>query len=133
MESAGRKFSKAERLTGRTEISALFSAHHSGFVYPFRYVWAERAGDVPSALLISVGKKYHKRAVRRNLLKRRIREAYRLNKGSLTVERPIALGLIYCTKEILPYGEIEQAMRKIVTMVAACNASGLDFSVGSTD
>ena len=45
------------------------------------------------SVLISVPKRHHKRAVERNLLKRRMREAYCLNKQALsgTLSGPCAL------------------------------------------
>lgn len=60
-------------------------------------------------LLISVPKRHFKRAVKRNLLKRRIREAYRRNKPSL----PVDMMLIYLPAEVLDYGSIVTAMREV--------------------
>ena len=75
------------------------------------------------SLLISVSKRYHKRANKRNLLKRRIREAYRLHNAPLkerlaTTGKSIDLALIYSTKEILEYKTIEYAVRKIITTIS---------------
>ena len=73
---------RAERLRTLGAIRRLFESGESGFVYPFRYVWFAEADDRMSAeVLFSVPKKFHKRANRRNLLRRRAKEAYRLNKG----------------------------------------------------
>ena len=68
-------------------------------------------------MLVSVSKRNHKRANVRNLLKRRLREAYRLNRNPL---RYISgggrfnLGLLYVSKEIADYTSIENAVQKII-------------------
>lgn len=74
------------------------------------------------AILISVSKRYHKRANKRNLNKRRIREAYRQNKGlltsgSLSSGKSVNLALIYISKEVLDYKSIESAVKKILLAV----------------
>ena len=71
-----------ERLRSFGAVRRLFQDGHGGFVYPFRYLLFAEADTEPSVrLLFSVPKRYHKRANKRNLLKRRMREAYRLNKA----------------------------------------------------
>jgi ribonuclease P protein component len=67
----------------------------------------------PAQLLISVPKLNLRKAVQRNKIKRRIREAYRLNKGILyddLMERQqqMALCIIYTSKEILPSSLIRE-------------------------
>ena len=70
---------KSERLHSFGAIRRLFKEGRSGFVYPFRYmVYTEEAPQTEVALLFSTPKKYHKRANKRNALRRRMREAYRL-------------------------------------------------------
>lgn len=67
-------------------------------------------------------KRYHKRAVRRNLLRRRTKEAYRLSK-QVVVEHAkkegiaIDVALIYSSKEPLPYKTIANAVRKILAQI----------------
>lgn len=80
-----------------------------------------KQGDLK--LLISVSKRYHKRANKRNLNKRRIREAYRLNnhelKGlTLASGKKISLALIYSSKESLDYKIIENATIKILSILS---------------
>lgn len=103
-------------------IRRLFENGESGFVFPFRYVWfAEPDTERSVEVLFSVPKKFHKRANRRNLLRRRTREAYRLQKERLAGENPlnIDLALIYSSKEVLPYKTVAHAVRKILESVAA--------------
>lgn len=67
--------------------------------------------------MISVPKKFFKRAVKRNLLKRRIRESYRKQKGALSVRGSVDLLLMYPTKEIISYDEIYAAVGKIIEKI----------------
>ena len=74
-------------------------------------------------VLFSVPKRYHKRANKRNTLRRRSKEAYRLNKLSLTETsrcqgKSIDIALIYSSKEVLPYKTIENAICKILDEVS---------------
>lgn len=75
-------FNKEERLCSRKHLDLLFKNGSSFLLYPFRvsYLFIDVATTVPAQVVINVPKKRYKRAVDRNLLKRRIREAYRLNK-----------------------------------------------------
>ena len=75
-------FKKEERLCSRKYLDLLFKNGSSFLLYPFRisYLFIDAAEEFPVQVVINVPKKRYKRAVDRNLLQRRIREAYRLNK-----------------------------------------------------
>lgn len=79
-------FSKEERLCSKRSIEDLFANGSSFVLFPFRVVYRiERdalGSSAPVQVLFSVPKRRFKKAVTRNLLKRRMREAYRLQKGS---------------------------------------------------
>ena len=126
--------SRAERLRSLSAIRRLFGEGKSGFVYPFRYNFLIHT-DAPSAVdeqmtssseyvkvMFSVPKRFHKRANKRNLLKRRSREAYRLNRVALVEHLSahgvqLELALVYSTKESHSYKTIEYAVQRILEQV----------------
>ncbi|MFZ9044636.1 MAG: ribonuclease P protein component [Cyclobacteriaceae bacterium] len=96
-------FSKKERLTNKKYIEELFregSFFRSG---PFLIRFLPKSDLACHQVLISVPKKYFKRAVKRNRIRRRIREIYRLHKHLLANSEPILLGIIYLSKEELSF------------------------------
>lgn len=98
-------FIKQERLTGKKAIDRLFLSGKSFFYYPFRiaYVIDEREVDFPCRVLVNVPKRLHKTAVARNLIKRRIKEAYRLTKNDFyhdLGDHRIQLAILYSAKEV---------------------------------
>lgn len=116
-----RSLPRSERLRSLGAVRRLFECGESGFVFPFRYIWYAEPDTEPSVeVLFTVPKKFHKRANRRNLLRRRTKEAYRLQKqivrNGATVN--LDLALIYSSKEVLPYKVIANAVRKILEHVA---------------
>ena len=114
---------KPERLHSYGAIRRLFKEGQSGFVYPFRYMfYIEDAAQSEAAILFSTPKKFHKRANKRNTIRRRMREAYRLNKEILTSrlgDRRIELALIYSSKTLHDYKTIEHALKKSLEQIAS--------------
>lgn len=108
------KFPARERLKSKKLIDELFSKGESFFLYPFSVKRLTRPAPGSSQFLVSVSKKKFKRAVDRNLIKRRVKEAFRLNKGkffSQGEENPYFLiAYIYIAKEIHDYRFIESKL-----------------------
>ena len=91
--------------------------------YPLRAVWRQNDGrycDAPMQFLISVPKKRLHHAVDRVMMRRRIREAYRLNhkEYSLTDDARIDVAFICIANSLLPYKTIEKAMKKILKNIS---------------
>jgi len=117
---------KHERLKSKKLLDSLFVEGKSGFGHPVKVIYKiePRTENVwPLKFSVTVPKKKIKSAVKRNLVKRRIREAYRLNKASLQTtlfdsEYQLYLMLIYIEKEPLQYSEIEKGVIKIINKLA---------------
>lgn len=134
---------RSERLRSLKAIRRLFGEGHSGFVYPVRYVYLlEQQGveqgaeeqlsaegvktpvsDRAVQAMFSVPKKFHKRANRRNLHKRRMREAYRLGRETMCERlsnsgKHLQIAFIYSTKESHSYKTISNAVQRILEQVS---------------
>ncbi|HKZ36214.1 MAG TPA: ribonuclease P protein component [Chryseolinea sp.] len=107
-------FQKKERLSKEKLIKELFDKGSSFYLFPFKvFFMANPDPEYPfHQILISVSKRNFKRAVDRNLIKRRIREAYRLNKTKLPDRNKLLIAYIYSVKEILPSVQIHERLIK---------------------
>ena len=113
-------FKKEERLCSKRLLEKLFHNGSSFLVYPFRIVSIQEtlAVNFPAQVVIAVSKRNFKRAVDRNVIKRRVREAYRLNKAevlySFLAEKNlnIILSIHYIGKEIPEYEFVEKKLKK---------------------
>lgn len=106
-------FKKGERLTGKDAIATLFRDGARMRAEPFKVAWllSESPDLEPVRVLIIVPKSLFPRAVDRNLIRRRIREAYRKNKGDLpetmtSLNRTLYLAISYQERQILDFKEI---------------------------
>jgi ribonuclease P protein component len=86
MTQTDASFSKGERLCGIKAVSELFSGGRTVNLPPLRLIYRILPADEnlhPLRVMISVPKRHFKRAVDRNLIRRRIKEAWRMNKTPL--------------------------------------------------
>jgi ribonuclease P protein component len=114
-------FKRTERLRGRKRFTALFAKGKTFHTAPFRTTWMYE--NTPNSILVQaafvVPKRNFKKASQRNRIRRRMKEAYRLNKHLLTAQLSSKNHLciftcLYTGKEESEYPEIEQKI--IVTL-----------------
>ncbi|MGD0583104.1 MAG: ribonuclease P protein component [Bacteroidales bacterium] len=126
MPDKSETFRKNERLCNKKAIAELFENGISFYSFPFQIIWIKSPDELtpPARVAISVSKKYFRRAVRRNLIRRRIREAYRRNKyilyeflGSRNVS--IIFIIIFKDKTIPEYTVIEKTIRDSIGKLIA--------------
>ena len=107
-------FHKVERLSKEKLIKELFDKGSSFYLFPFKVFFMPNPDPQCPAhqVMISISKRNFKRAVDRNLLKRRIREGYRINKERIQVPNKLVIAYIYSVKEILPSAQIHERLVK---------------------
>ncbi|WP_113662608.1 ribonuclease P protein component [Pedobacter nanyangensis] len=116
------KFYKEERLCSKKSLDLLFKKGSSFLLYPYRatFLFDAQPHRYPAQVVINVAKKRYKNAVDRNLIKRRTREAYRLQKQIFLYEHLadkdelLLLSLQYVGKEIHPYPFLEKKIRQVL-------------------
>lgn len=113
-------FPKTERLCGRAAITNLLWKGRFGHAGALKYCYLvsdDSSSSGANRLMVSVSKRFFKRAVRRNLLKRRLREAFRRRKDLLAGVSGCDIAIIYNTSEVLSYSalaaDVETVLRNI--------------------
>ena len=115
-------FPKKERICGKTGISKLLASGRHGNIPGFRFCYMTENCLGLNRMMVSVPKKLFKRAVKRNLLKRRIRESWRLQKQNINATG-VDILFTYSTKEIMEFTEIQDAVGKIIEKVNKATAT----------
>jgi len=122
-------FKKEERLCSKKSLDLLFKNGSSFLVYPFRitYLFIDVPHQYPAQVVINVAKKRYKHAVDRNLIKRRTREAYRLQKEEFLYSylsnqtSLLLLSLQFIGKEKYEYTFLEKklglAFKKLMSLI----------------
>ena len=112
-------FPKSEKLCGKLRIASLMDGGRWSSTAHLRFCWKQVSeSKEPNRLVISVPKRHFKRAVKRNLLKRRIREAYRLNK-SLLPPSSVDILFVWSSAELCDFRTIEAEMIQSLQRIAA--------------
>ena len=121
-------------MCSRTAINMLFAGGRSVVAYPLRAVVAvKRCGDdtgsepgqdIVAKFMITVPKKKIRTAVGRVLVRRRIREAYRLNRSILAQALQPAgcvaeIAFLYMDTSIADYATIEASMKKLLGKISS--------------
>ncbi|WP_207427362.1 ribonuclease P protein component [Pedobacter sp. SYSU D00535] len=123
-------FKKEERLCSKKLLERLFHNGSSFLLYPFRIVYLPEVlpESLNSQVVIGVSKRKFKRAVDRNLIKRRIREAYRLNKEEALYaflrdnQLQLVFSINYVGKEIGSFKFIEKKLMAALKQLVKANA-----------
>ena len=115
-ESIRHTFPKNEKLYGKTRIENLLAKGRRGNAGFLRYCWRANPENECNRIVVSVPKKFFKRAVKGNLLKRRIRESWRLQKHLLKNSCTEVL-LTYSTKEIMEFEQIYDAVSQMILRI----------------
>lgn len=125
MDSVGpHTLSKDERLCSRKVLEELFGGGHpSVTAYPIRAVFMR--SEMPGVrILVSVSKRYFKRAVKRNRIKRQLREAYRLQKETLQpLDGGLDIAFLWTSDEVLPTEKVFLKMHNILQRIHESVAS----------
>ena len=116
------EFPKKQKLCNETAIKNMFSNGKSFAIDPIRLVWKEELNpdEVSLKSIIVVPKKKLNLAADRNVMRRRMKEAYRLQKTAIesflkSENIQLSIALIYQVEEILPYKTIEEKIKLILS------------------
>lgn len=121
------KLYKSERLCSKNEIEQLYAQGKSLIAYPLRAVYlavpaSEGSHPVAARILISIPKKRIRHAVGRVLLRRRTREAYRLNRDLLAAvpqqDTTLLIGFNWVANDVRDYATIERSMQELLSKIA---------------
>lgn len=123
------KLKKDEKLCSRTAVEQLFGEGKSLMAFPLRAAYRLRPrGEHPVQFLISIPKKRIRHAVGRVTLRRRVREAYRLNRRELLQAAlgdtcwGVDIAFVYLDSTLAPYSVINEKMISLLTRIAQAAA-----------
>jgi len=115
------EFPKKQKLCNETAIKEMFSNGNSFVIHTIRLVWKEQVNsdDVAIKSIIVVPKKQLKLAADRNIVRRRMKEAYRLNKSTIENSlknkgKQLNIAIVYQNDKRLSYKVIEEKIKLIL-------------------
>ncbi len=122
---------KKQKLCSRVAIDMLFASSpgtHRALAFPLRAVWRDNPGrrsDAPVQMLISIPKKRLRHAVDRVKMRRRVREAFRLNHQDFPMPQGARIDMVfvYVSSSLESYDVAEHAMRRLLEKAAASIAA----------
>ena len=109
------KLSKEERIHCKKDIRTLLAEGKYSHLGMIRYCVRKDNGCGFSRIMVCVPKKNFKRAVKRNMLKRRMRECYRLQKHLLSGNSDIMF--LYTSKQVAEFNELYGVFGKILSEI----------------
>ena len=109
-------FSKDERITNKKVIQKLFESGKKISLPPFIVKYLYDKKELKNKVLISVSKSKINSSVKRNLLKRRIRESYRLNKNIIN-RMGYSFAIVYSSSKILKYDELNKNLIDLLNKI----------------
>ncbi len=117
-------FTKIERLCSKKAIDDLFANGKGKTQFPIKLIYklSEFESPFPIRAMFVVPKKKHKRANKRNIIKRRMREVYRLHKQQLydsVNKHKLDIMFICLTPEELSYQDIEKSMLDLMNSLGS--------------
>ncbi len=135
------KLPKEAILSSRESISELFERGTSFVVHPLRatvlfktrdeHLECDENGGIELECLFVVSKRFHRRAVRRNVLRRRIKESHRLSRLDLLAQLnhsgftgELSVAISYVTTQSHDYQIIADATKKIHQRLVDMATSG---------
>ena len=121
-------FRKEERICSKKQIDQLFggSSSHSVVAFPIRAVFMETSqevGEPQVKMMVSVSKRHFKRAIKRNRIKRQLREAFRRNKSILTEkmalhpDKGMAVAFLWINGRLLESVQVEKKMCDVLNRI----------------
>ena len=126
MPSAGLfSLGKNERVSGRTLVQTLFTGGESRSMsyYPLRAIYCLVDGEAPTRIMVSVPKRCFKRAVKRNRVKRQVKEAYRKQKHLLDgkmeaiVGKALVIAFVWLDDHLRDSSEVDRRVEGILTRI----------------